>query len=503
MIKNNRLFQNILNNRYFLYLFVFLSFIPISILLNISPDSFVANGSDELYYYKNIDSFVINGSTSASFTYNTDGSKIGGADAHGPAYSFLNGIIVECFGFKIFPYINLLFYIIILFAILLFKPISINNRLLFMSLLNLLVPVWYYLFGLYQETINLLFGLLSTFLIYKIYTSNEIALNKNILIFCTCLLIFSLFRISWLFFTIALLPLSKNRKQFIYYTTFFIFSVLVSFLLSNFLFEQLPSLLNKNLSRIVTGEYLKAFYSFAYSILVGLKHYFINFKDNYFFQILNKYLFFYGIIYLLNQGLRKKDTFALALGLSSVLIFLLNLLLITNDESLRYLSFIYLFLVAYAILRNKKFLILVLLLTELICLPNAFIINNQILKERSIIADQYKSDPTYPQIKRYLTENLDSPNKAIRVLIDYSEYDDFRFLMALPVKSRTEKPIKYAIRYYNNDFDSNKMNYCITKPGETPKLFQSQVVNKIFEHKYFDLYEIHFNELNGQTKIPI
>ncbi|MGA2408319.1 MAG: hypothetical protein ABSF81_16430 [Bacteroidales bacterium] len=448
-------------------------------------------GSDELYYYKNTESFVLNGTIDAPFTYNTDGAKFGGADAHGPAYSILNGIFVKCFGFKIIPFINLLIYVIILCVILLFKPISIFRRLLFISLVNLLVPIWYYLFGLYQETINLLFGLLTTFMIYKIYDGGKLALNKNIFIFCISLFIFSLFRPSWLVFTIALLPLSRNRKQLIIYITIFIFSLIVLFFLGSLLFEQFPTLLNKNLSRIAHGDFLKAFYSFAYNILLGLKHYFINFKDNSFFQIINKYLYFYGIIYLLNQGLRKKDNLALALGVSSVLIFLLNLVLITNDESLRYLSFIYLFLVAYALLRNKRFLILILLIAELICLPEAFVINRQVLKERSMVANQFKSDPTFPLIKNYLSKNLDSPDNEIRVLIDYSEYDDFRFLMTLPVINSSGKQIKYAIRYYNNNFNKNGINYCITKHGAIPTLFESQIMDKIFEDKYFDLYKIH------------
>jgi hypothetical protein len=328
-------------------------------------------------------------------------------------------------------------------------------------------------------------------MVYKIYYGSKIELNKNIFILCISLFIFSLFRPSWLIFTITLLPLSKNRKQLFIYTTIFIFSLIVSFLLGSLLFEQFPNLLNKNLIRIAHGDFLKAFYSFAYNILIGLKRYFINFKENSFFQIINKYLYFCGIIYLFDQGLRKKDNFALALGVSSGLIFLLNFVLITNDESLRYLSFIYLFLVAFALLRNKRFLILILLIAELICLPNAFVINRQVLKERSMVANQFKSDPTFPLIKKYLSDKLEATGNKTRVLIDYSEYDDFKFLMTLPVINSSGKQIKYSIRYYNNNFNRNGINYCITKPGEIPTLFESQIMDKIFEHKYFDLYKIH------------
>ena len=491
MIKGIQFLQNSLTKRRLFYILAILSFLPLSALYYFSPQNFVVMGSDELYYYKNTESFVLNGTIDASFTYNTDGAKLGGADAHGPAYSILNGIFVKCFGFKIIPVINLLIYLIILCSISLFKQFSINRRLLFISLVNLLIPIWYYLFGFHQETINLLFGLLTTFMIFKIYDKSKMALNKNILIFLILLFIFSLFRPTWLFFSIALLPLSKNRKQLIINTTVFIFSLIVSFLLGSILFEQLPTLLNKNLSRIAHGDFLKVFYSFAYNILFGLKHYFINFKGNSFFQILNKYLFFWGIVYLLNQGLREKDNFALALGVSSGLIFLLNLVFITNDESLRYLSFIYLFLVAFALLRNKRFLILILLIAELICLPDAFVINRQVLKERSMVANQFKSDPTFPLIKKYLSDNLEATCNKTRVLIDYSEYDDFRFLMTLPVINSSGKQIKYAIRSYNNSFNINIINYCLTRSGEIPKLFNIQSMDKIFENKYFDLYKIH------------
>jgi hypothetical protein len=147
--------------------------------------------------------------------------------------------------------------------------------------------------------------------------------------------------------------------------------------------------------------------------------------------------------------------------------------------------------VAFALLRNKRFLILILLIAELICLPNAFVINRQVLKERSMVANQFKSDPTFPLIKKYLSDKLEATGNKTRVLIDYSEYDDFKFLMTLPVINSSGKQIKYSIRYYNNNFNRNGINYCITKPGEIPTLFESQIMDKIFEHKYFDLYKIH------------
>lgn len=172
---------------------------------------------DETIYYNTTRSFAQTGSVRAVDCNTEDVSKIGQANWYGPMYSIFYGGIAKIIGLHTynFLFINLLCFAGIL--LLVWRSVSDKEaRYMLLASILALYPFISYLFTYFPETLELLFAVILSFKLHKIFT--EDASGKRIIQFVLLVMFFALFRITSIFWVFGLLALSTSFKSFAKYT---------------------------------------------------------------------------------------------------------------------------------------------------------------------------------------------------------------------------------------------------------------------------------------------
>ncbi len=187
---------------------------------------------DEYFYIKNAEAFSETGSLKASFTYSGKGSKIGEFDAHGPIYPLLYGGIGKLIGYDylLISKVNLAILFLSLFLLILSNQ-KLSTR-LFQIILILSSPfTLFYSVSLLPELIHLA-GAITLYFLYESYhQSNK---ERDLWILVSFILLLGLFRSTWLFALIGLVPFLWNGRRSLVLVLIFSIPILTWLLQTNF-----------------------------------------------------------------------------------------------------------------------------------------------------------------------------------------------------------------------------------------------------------------------------
>ena len=187
---------------------------------------------DEFFYVKNAEAFEASGSLKASFTYSGSGSKIGEFDAHGPVYPLLYGGIGKLIGydFLLISKVNLAILFLSLFLLILSKQ-KLSTKLIQIILILSSPFTLFYAFSLLPELIHLGGSIILYYHYESYHRSNR---ERDLWILVSFILLLGLFRSTWLFALIGLVPFLWNGRRLLVLVLIFSIPILTWLLQTNF-----------------------------------------------------------------------------------------------------------------------------------------------------------------------------------------------------------------------------------------------------------------------------
>lgn len=249
-----------------LLLFIILAYINAFIKIT---SSYHPVWSDEFMYFLNAASFFENHTLQAAITYSGKGSELLGADAHGPGYPLLHGIIAVLCGWHSRNIIlfNLVAILAAVWVIISAKHTLKNNRLKIICLLLLFPAILLYAVTYMQEMVHLPVAVVLSMVIWRVY--HEENNLRYFGLFIALVLVAGLFRGLWFFWLIGLVPAAKSRGQVIILLLIMLSGVVWSFYYARLFNEPYPNTMTGFLSLLHNGHF--------WSALVWLtKHFFLN-----------------------------------------------------------------------------------------------------------------------------------------------------------------------------------------------------------------------------------
>lgn len=185
---------------------------------------------DEFNYVAAAKLFSETGSVRAPLCMLEEASKIFGANWYGISYNILYGTIYLVFGEHSFIFIIINIIFIILCFLLIFKSsISSYNKIFALEMLLLSYPVMIYTFMFFPEILHIFLALIQFIFLFRIYQIHSSGGNyrRTILLFIVLSVVFSMFRVTSVFWIAGILPFCKNKKQFFFLVFAFIAAVAI------------------------------------------------------------------------------------------------------------------------------------------------------------------------------------------------------------------------------------------------------------------------------------
>ncbi len=433
--------------------------------------------SDEFGYYNNTRSYVENGSLKGAILVEENVSPIGQFDTHGFAYTLLHGLIARVFGFH---RLNMILFNLacLLLALALIPRFDIGTTqkvaLASSILLYMMVPIW--LFTYMQETMQIGVGVLAGFMLWKLYGAGEAGRQRRYAVaYLAVLAVASLFRPSWSFAAVGLIPLATNRRQVVFYSGVSVAAVLVSFVyLRLFCAPYSYGLIGKGLAELQAGRPL-GFLGLVFSNLATNVRYFFftvllwpmgtsesgwvtsRIAVSY---VLSKYLLVALCGFSLWRGLARRDKLALAAGAVTGLNLLVLLLLYDARDWVGPRAVAAMFPLLLIALLPCRRLSAVIPLFLLVLFPQAMsFTENVVVFSHRAVAARYDSSPEAVQAFQDIGRQIQEP-RLTTVLVSELFYamDDIP-LVALPMRSRAGYPIRYTFNALGGD------DLALRKPG--------------------------------------
>jgi hypothetical protein len=418
--------------------------------------------SDEFFYYKNASSFFYTGTLRAALTFNGSGSRLLGADAHGFAYPLLNGCIAKIFGWNNlnFVYTNLFFVFAALIIVWIQKTITSIQKIL-ITVLVLLFPFFtLYGFTYMQESIHIFFAVTCSTVIYNI---NKKQKRKYYILFIALVLTASLFRPSWLFWLIGLIPFARGKFQRNTLILIFILGIPISFLITYYFTEPVPNYFSSITNLIVHGEIKAALYSLARHFIYNTYSYFFL-TEKQFIYLPIKYLIFAALTFFVFKAFKGKSKLHFSIVLIGVLNFFLLFLLydVFGWREVRVLASFFYFCAPFLITETNYYFkyiqFSVLIVLFIFTLP----LSKQWIAERN---GQFKNafnirQDVYAEIAQKIGNNK-------IVFVNYIPEDNTLDLINLPVMNTNNYPINYIVPYYK--VKTISYDYILNKTGEKPQ----------------------------------
>lgn len=416
--------------------------------------------SDEIFYYLNAFSFYSNNNLQAALTYNGYGAVILGSDSHGFMYPLVHGGLAKIFGWSNLNMIIFNFTCLLLSILLIYKTKYLNfKNKIFIIVVLLIYPFGFlYNFTFLQESIQILLSIILGREFYYITQSNENRV-RHIISFLILIIFASLFRPTWFFLIVILIPIAKSKKEFIFFSCLFFISIFISFNFSKYFFEFVPNFFNYAVHILKQDGIFSFFDVFISHLFKNIKLY-IFYSEGivYYFMKMNIIFIFSAFIFL--AFLKKSNVFlALAIFCFINIFFLMFFYDTFSWREIRFLTpcfyFSVFFIFGDEISDKIKVLYTIFILYFFIYAPidnfkknrNSFSIS-KIEKIRSELVDKI--------------ENKSS--NSIVIMIDYLPMDYTFDLLALPVKNNKGKQIKYITNYY--DAPKNQFNYILKRNFE-------------------------------------
>lgn len=204
------------------YIFVFILFAIIigyfiGFLWVFNDSGYAFYHVDELTYYNSARMFAQTHAVKAPLCFMEAVSPVFQTHWYGINYHLLYGGIAKITGFH--PFIFIVFNVILLFAAawLIFKIKStLSNRLVILIALLAAYPVVVNCFNFFPEILLLFFGIVLSCVLYQMqqYFGDVKKFNRYKMLFIFLVLVFMTFRITTIFWLVALLPFSRSRKHF-------------------------------------------------------------------------------------------------------------------------------------------------------------------------------------------------------------------------------------------------------------------------------------------------
>ncbi|MCX8492450.1 MAG: hypothetical protein ORN54_15440, partial [Cyclobacteriaceae bacterium] len=197
----------------------------------IQDDSYFVAHEDEVIYYGSAQLFSETGSLQAESCITEDVSPIGHFNWYGPGYNAVYGSLKILFGSYNSLFIQFHFALAILILILvLLLPGSLEDNLLTAAIFLITEQFTFYIFSYFPELLQLCFATVLVFLLIVIYRKeqNGKLTISLVTIYVSAVVLFSLCRVTTIFWLAALVPLGSNRRQRIPYILIFGIGVIAS-----------------------------------------------------------------------------------------------------------------------------------------------------------------------------------------------------------------------------------------------------------------------------------
>ncbi len=434
--------------------------------------------SDEIFYFVNAKSFYLNTSLEAALTYGGKGSTWLGADAHGFAYTLLQGGIAKLVGWNDMNFIVINFVLLALSIglVLNSKVLSGNNKLFAVAFILLYPFVGCYAFTFMQEMIHVFIAIALSYLMHKLY--NEPHNGKWLVCFILVVFAAGLFRSLWFFWLLGLLPLANNWKLFLAYGAIAFIGIVFSMLATKHIMEEIP-----NFFSIINQLLLQKNYALLNTVMQD--H--ILFNINVFFNyhkldtswIVMHYFTIGSILYFLVLSITRMSRLYLAVFLIILTNFVLLIVLYDafGFREIRTLAPAYYFSILFFLLSSKQWLKYLALAALVI----GFVRIIPFIENWVVVRNfQHKPVSISKQAAFQSISNVVKDNSI--VYFDYLPKDGDYDLLHLPLQNKNKSPIRYAVPYYKIPL----ANYhYIISPADSVKASHQLVMR----NNYFNFYE--------------
>jgi hypothetical protein len=440
--------------------------------------------SDEYAYYNNARFFVENHRLDAAYLLEENVARIGGFDAHGVAYTILNGSIARMVGMRPLNMIitNLVFLGLTLLLILRARfGRAQKTSIVSILLLYAVVPVW--LFTYYPETMMAFFGVAAGLLLFEACRSQSRARrNWYALGFAGIVALAGAFRPSWLVCMVGLVPLARNRREAIAFGLIVAASAAAALVYLTMCFAPYPYGFLRDVAVALQARNIVSFASLvAGNFLTNVGYFLFKTGPDWPMpgvspgvvaaaHISAGYLLLkYGLVFLcamcFRVGIRGRDRFALAVGILTAVNLLVLLALYDSRNWIEHRLLAPMFLMMVLALAGRKQLMLLMSVVLLMLWPAtvSYTSNVMIPPHRRVA---FKYERSRELVQEFHDIKYEIPDlRLTTVLLSRFLYVPADIpLMSLPLRSAQGYPIRYTFNL-NPDEDQHVDDLTLHKPG--------------------------------------
>jgi len=420
---------------YFLLFFIAIILATYVYFLKFLDSNYRPFYGDAYFYFKNSEKFYLTGSLSAAFTYSGFGALLLKADAHGPAYPLIYGIISKVLTWNnlLIPAVNLATILTATLALWYSQTIAKEKKIMQILLIFGSPITLFYLITYLPELIHIACGV-GLFLFFQNYLKNNT--RQNLIIIMIYIIIIGMIRSTWFFAFFGIISISSNLKTW-QNSTLLVTAFILPFIFQLLFHEQVPNTFSNLDGFIKSKEYSGVFYSIFYNIKRNI-YFAFTYSEGYFYTIQKLWILSTLIAALIFY--KKEAIIKAGLVMLSITI-LFNIILYKNYSwvDLRMYTSLTIFLNLGIISSMQKswwptLLVGMNLTSFLLILP----LQCKIIQTR--LNPDIKKFP-----KNVLNElrQLDSP----LILIDNKLLDEYA-LEELPIIGLDGNPIQYELPYY-------------------------------------------------------
>lgn len=463
----------------------------------LSPD-FMPTHPDETLYYSGAKVFAEINSVKARSTIFENVSAVLEADWYGIFYPIVYGLGMKVIGVsgKAYIMINIFFYILIVVSLLNAKVLESKERIALIAITLASPVLMVFSFYFMPLLLNMFFAFILLLALLRVAKSVEKdkpeEFKKRIIIFLSFTLLFSLFRVTFIFWVLGILPFAAYRKKkFQFYA---ICAVLIGIIIIYMKFFNAPS----HMSNIGMTKYLLKLdiYSFLSEAKKSVvKNFFsglLNFQDVPKAFIIPYYFTLFAPFYFVFRYYKKNNS--LLLGVS--LICLVSNMVSTFLYYLRCYYFMRLSVPLFVALcfivamdktipgLYRQIFIGLLLISSGITVAKSW----PEFEDRKQVAANLKND-FYLSINEIQNKIADQPVTTILASRDFFEvYPEVEFEMAVPYVTPSRKMIRYTYNMAGDDLQMHnklKIDYVLS-----PDSLNRQNLSHIYSNQYYYLYKI-------------
>lgn len=444
-----------LKNNYFKVAFFSILLVYILFFIYAISKPVIFTHEDESIYLLSSKCFAYTNSIKATDFIDDKVSKIGECNWYGPFYQIVFGFFMKFTTTDSVFFIWFNAFCVLLIIVIIFKFFKISNPLkyTFATYILLYPTLLPFLFTTFPEVFNILLAVILAVFLYKIDNKQD---NKKLLIaFVFTVIISILFRITFVFWLLALIPLGRNIKEFFLYLFIFvlafIFTLLYKYYFNAPYFAEaslpIDNIIRGDLS--VLGAVLKNF----------IKNAVLFFSSNKITGFIFLFLIFYNFYFFFTT---KRKIF-------------ISILLVTCSYIVLFFSFYTIFEVHF----NKQIATLfVLLLLGIIIyrehsvIKTFFLIGSlfflfNILPVYQFIMDSHASyNKLHVELKDFshsiqnIQNMIGEPENEVIIRVCYWDWPKIPLLQSIPVNTKNNKPIRYSWSLIPSENVSDSLRFC-------------------------------------------